>query len=207
MRTVPVRLAGAAVLVLLATAASAQQPASQAPAVDAAQGQAPQLAAEEGARQEPAHGSHDDATQRIEEEARESSARARLQTLGEGAEQIYVVDHTDSWSFHVENVTAAAIFKLWKGIGGPALASKELMDFPFTMSVHRMAAERVIDRILDGYNYTLHYEGGRLAQVHVLGSVPTRSYKTPRLVESRARWTDAEMTLLTGGESPPADQP
>jgi len=135
------------------------------------------------------------------EDTRDSTARSKVKALGEGSEQLYVVEHPGAWSMHAENVTAAAIFALWHGVGGPSVASKLVLDFPFTMSVHQMTGERVVARVLEDYNYTLHYEHGRLAEVHVVDAVPSRSYKTPRLVESRTQWTNAEMTLLTADES------
>ncbi len=141
------------------------------------------------------------------EEVRDSNARSKVQALGDGSEQIYAVKHSGSWSMHAENVQATVIFALWHGVGGPSVASKEVLDFPFTMSVHQMKAERVVARILENYNYTLHYDNGNLSEVRVIGAIPARPYKTPRLVESRTLWTNSEVTLLTAGEPVPADKP
>lgn len=196
------RVACAALLALsVATAATAQEEEPDVAGDDSAQAVEQDVAA-----QPDAAASAPDVPQSAEE-ARDWSARSKVKALGEGTEQLYAVEHPGSWSLHVENVPAAAIFALWHGVGGPTVASKQALDFPFTMSVHQTTVERVVARILDGYNYTLHYENGRLAEVRVVGAIPSRSYKTPRLVESRAQWTDSEVTLLTAGEPAPADKP
>lgn len=193
------RVACAVVFALsVATAAVAQQDAADVAGDDAAPG----IEHEVAAQPEPGAEALQSA-----EEARDSSARSKVKALGEGAEQLYAVEHAGWWSLHVENVPAAAIFALWHAVGGPSVASRQVLDFPFTMSVHRMTAQRIVARILDGYNYTLLYESGRLAEVHVVGAIPSRAYKTPRLVESRTQWTNTEIMLLTTGEPAPADKP
>ncbi len=200
MRRVRMRVACAAVLALsVAMAAAAQEEAPDLGGDDSAQPVEQDVAAQ------PDPGAPAADALQSAEEARDSNARSKVQALGAGAEQLYAVEHTGSWSLHVENVPAAAIFALWHGVGGPSVASKQVLDFPFTMSVHQMTAERVVARILDGYNYTLHYDNGRLAEVRVVGAIPSRSYKTPRLVESRTQWTNSEITLLTTGELAPSD--
>lgn len=193
-------LARVAVLALLvATQAAAQSPA---PEINGGTAVPPQAQDVEVQPDQAA----DAAVAPGADEAGDAGASAKIKALGEGTEQVYVVEHPASWSMHVENVPAATIFALWRAVGGPVVASKAVLDFPFTMSVHEMKAERVVARILQTYNYTLHYDSGRLAQVHVLGAIPERQFKTPRLVESRAQWTNQEMTLLSAHEQAPQPQ-
>ncbi|HYC53922.1 MAG TPA: hypothetical protein VEL28_03190 [Candidatus Binatia bacterium] len=126
----------------------------------------------------------------------QSGAASPIKVLGDGSVVLYLVDHSPLWSMHAEGVPADAIFRLWRGAGGPEVLSKQLIDHPFTMSVHRLSAERIVARILEGFNYTLQYRDGRLSSVHVISAHPTRMYKTPRLVEARSKWTETELHLL-----------
>jgi hypothetical protein len=126
-----------------------------------------------------------------------AAARASIQVLGEGDQTLYVVDHGGTWSMHADNLRADLIFQLWRTVGGPRAASRNVLDHAFTMSLHRVAPERIVERILEGFNYTLHYTpAGKLDAVHVLSAQASRMYKTPRLVEGRSRWSEAEMALL-----------
>lgn len=126
-----------------------------------------------------------------------AAARASIQVLGEGDQTLYVVDHGGTWSMHADNLRADLIFQLWRTVGGPRAASKNALDHAFTMSLHRVEPERIVERILEGFNYTLHYTAaGRLDAVHVLSAQASRMYKTPRLIEGRSRWSEAEMALL-----------
>jgi len=142
--------------------------------------------------------------------------RQYIQVHGQGDQTVYVVDHGDTWSMHAENALADNILAAWTASGGPRSISKTPLDHPFTLSVHRLAPERILERLLDGYGYTLHYDAtGRLTTVRVYSAEPTRMYKTPRLTQSRTRWSQTETALLEetvaaqaredGTELPPDD--
>lgn len=117
----------------------------------------------------------------------------RVQTLGDADAKLHLVRRGESWSMHAENLPADRLFALWHEAGGPEVISKILIDFPYTLSVHGLAAERIVARVLDGYGYTLHYDAaGRLERVRVYSPEANRMFKTPRLVESLGRWREAE---------------
>ncbi len=126
-------------------------------------------------------------------------------SFGEGSTTTWIVRHGDEWSMHAESVSASAIFEAWHQAGGPAMASKVSMDYPFTLSVHRMTTERLVARIVEGYGYTLHYDAaGRMELVRVYSQRPSFQYKTARLVESLATWKQVETAVPTAAA--PADQ-
>jgi hypothetical protein len=128
-----------------------------------------------------------------------------IQVMGEGDQRVFVVNHGDSWSMHVENVQAQALLEHWHEVGGPKVEAKSILDYPFTLSVHHLAAERIVERILDGYGFTLHYDGkGKLDGVRVYSAEGTRIYKTPRLTESLTSWKQAEVPQDTGAATPAA---
>ena len=115
-----------------------------------------------------------------------------IQTLGD-AITLSLVDHDGTWSMHVENVTSDELFHLWRTAGGPEVVVKMLVDRPVTVSVHRMTPERIVERLLIGYGYTLHYDAdGRLARVRVYSPTAQSNYKLARLTESLAKWREAE---------------
>ncbi len=131
--------------------------------------------------------------------AAEASASAgeetkpRIRDLGEGDQKVYVVDHKESWSMHVENVATDTIFRLWHEAGGPEVTTKVRVDRPFTISVHKLKAELILERLFEGYGYTLHYDDdGRLASVRVYSPRESFAYKTPRLTEALSRWKEVE---------------
>lgn len=134
-----------------------------------------------------------------------------VETLGGGDAKIHLVDHGDCWSMHAENVLAQDIFRLWHEAGGPAVEMKTPLDFPFTMSVHRMSTERIVDRILEGWGRTLHFDAkGRLELVRTYSPKPARLFKTPRLVESLGTWRQVETAKPTHPDGTPeqsADAP
>lgn len=132
---------------------------------------------------------------------------AEIQSLGNAGATLYLVDHDGAWSMHAENVSVDRLLELWAMAGGPQAASKAPLGRDFTLSVHRMSPERIVERMLDGYNYTLHYDGdGRLARVHIYDSRPGRIYKTPRLVERRSQWEAREDEFAaTQGPHPASD--
>jgi len=127
---------------------------------------------------------------------------APIRTLGPDDQRLYVVDHGDTWSMHAESVVASVLFQSWHEAGGPEVLSKAALDYPFTLSLHRVKTERIIERILEGWSYTLHYDGsGRLELIRVYSPEPSRNFKTPRLVESLAAWKQLEVP------PPPASPP
>jgi hypothetical protein len=125
-------------------------------------------------------------------------------TLGNGDQKVQLVDHGDCWSMHAENVMAMNIFAAWREVGGPEVIMKSPLDYPYTLSVHRVPTERLVARILEGYGHTLHYgPDGRLAQVRVYSPEPARLYKTPRLVESLGTWRQVETAKPTHPDGTP----
>lgn len=122
-----------------------------------------------------------------------SSGDVVVQSLGGGDAKIQLVDHGDTWSMHAENVMAQDIFRLWHEAGGPEVVMKTPLDYPFTLSVHRQDTERIVERILEGWGRTLHYDAkGRLVLVRSYSPKPARIFKTPRLVESLGTWRQEE---------------
>lgn len=120
-----------------------------------------------------------------------------IQTIGEGEQRLFVVNLNGTWSMHAENLPTNQLFDLWEEAGGPTMVTKTLVDRPYTISVHGLSPERIVDRLLVGYGYTLHYDGqGRLDLVRVYSPVPSQLFKTPRLVESLGKWREAETPAL-----------
>lgn len=158
-----------------------------------------------GAKQRPSAADPQDAT--VDGEAPPPPA-AVVQTLEDGDAKFYVVDHGATWSMHAENVTAESIFRAWHEVGGPEVNSKVKLDYPFTLSLHRVDIERIVERILDGYGHTLHFDAdGRLDSVRVYSPEPARSFKTPRLVESLATWREIETSVATLPAADPSVDP
>lgn len=123
----------------------------------------------------------------------EVPAGPSIETLGNGVSTIHVVDHGDSWSMHVESIPTDQLLGLWQQAGGPEMVAKTVVDRPYTLSVHRLSAERILERLFDGYDYTLHYDrAGRLVRVRVYSLDPAAAFKTPRLVESLRDWNEKE---------------
>ncbi|HXC52576.1 MAG TPA: hypothetical protein VN634_16965 [Candidatus Limnocylindrales bacterium] len=113
----------------------------------------------------------------------------QVQTLGPDDQRLYLVDHGGTWSMHAESVVAGSLLHSWHEAGGPLVTSKVILDYPFTLSVHRTSAERILEHILEGWSYTLHYDAkGRLEAVRVYSPEPQRMFKTPRLTESFSAW-------------------
>ncbi len=115
----------------------------------------------------------------------------------------HFVDHEGPWSLHAEALPTDYLFRLWREIGGPEVVSLLPIDRTYTISVHREPAERILGRLLDGYGYTLHYDGdGRLELVRVYSPAPNAgAFKTPRLVESLSAWRDVELAPATAAQS------
>ncbi len=119
-----------------------------------------------------------------------------VQTLGPDDQRLYLVDHGGTWSMHAESVVAGSLLHSWHEAGGPLVTSKVILDYPFTLSVHRTSGERILEHILEGWSYTLHYDAkGRLEAVRVYSPEPQRMFKTPRLTESFSAWR-----LIENGE-------
>ena len=126
-----------------------------------------------------------------------------IHTLGAEDQRVFVVDHGGTWSMHAESVVAGSLFVSWHEAGGPDVLAKVVLDYPYTLSLHRVTAERILERMLEGWSYTLHYDaGGHLERVRVYSAEPQRIFKTPRLTESLADWKKQET-----GEPAPAAAP
>ena len=124
-----------------------------------------------------------------------------VQTLGDGDQKLYVVNHDGTWSMHVESLITEELVRLWQEVGGPQVVAKTPLERPYTLSVHKLPAERIFERLLDGFDYTLHYDArGRLERVRVYSLDPSSAstFKTPRLVEGLGGWREVE----TAGASP-----
>jgi hypothetical protein len=116
-----------------------------------------------------------------------------IQTLGEADQKIFLVDHKGTWSMHFENVITSNVVLLWKQAGGPDVTMKVPVDRTNTMSVHRIAPELIVERLFEGYGFTLHYDdAGRLTSVRVYSPRESGAFKTPRLTESLSDWKKAE---------------
>ncbi|MFN2375819.1 MAG: hypothetical protein ABR538_04730 [Candidatus Binatia bacterium] len=135
--------------------------------------------------------------------AEDNAQASAVQALGEPGQKLYVVDHGAHWSMHAENLATDVLLRLWQQAGGPEVISKTLLDRAYTISVHRLGADRIMERLLDGYGYTLHYdENGRLVRVRVYSPVPGPVFKTPRLVESLTKWNDEATTSSSQASAP-----
>lgn len=147
-------------------------------------------AAPDAAVDAPAGAAEADAAATAEDEGPE------IQTIGEEGMRAHFVDHDGPWSLHAEALPTEYLFRLWHEIGGPEVVSRTPIDRVYTISVHREPTERILERMLDGYGYTLHYDGeGRLELVRVYSPAPNAGeFKTPRLVESLSAWRDVELT-------------
>lgn len=122
-----------------------------------------------------------------------AASGASVQVLGDADQKLHLVDHGGTWSMHAENIATPTLLNLWRRAGGPEVVSKAAVDRPFTLSVHRLEPERILERILEGYSYTLHYEpGGSLSQVRVYSPDPSLAFRVPRLVESLGTWREVE---------------
>lgn len=124
--------------------------------------------------------------------AAEGADRPAIQTIGEDL-KIHVVDHDGKWSMHAENVGTNEIVRLWHIAGGPEVTTKVLVDRPFTLSVHALSTEAILERLYEGYGFTMHYDdAGRLDTVRVYSMSGASAYKTPRLTETLSRWKEIE---------------
>jgi len=128
-------------------------------------------------------------------DGQEAHDQPAVQSVGEGQQKLYVVDHGGTWSMHVEAMLTDDLVGLWKEVGGPQFVAKTVLDRPYNISVHKMPPERIIETLLDGFDYTLHYDAhGRLERVRVYSLDPASAstFKTPRLVQSLGRWREVE---------------
>jgi hypothetical protein len=127
-----------------------------------------------------------------------------IQTLGEADQKIFLVDHKGTWSMHFENVITANVVLQWKQAGGPDVTMKTPVDRPFTMSVHKLEPEMIVERLFEGYGYTLHYDdAGRLTSVRVYSPRESLAFKTPRLTQSLSDWKKAETESQAAAAQPP----
>lgn len=124
-------------------------------------------------------------------------------TLGDNEQKLFVVKYDRSWSMHGESLDTSALFRLWQEAGGPKMVTKTIVDRPYTISVHSLSAEDIVERLLDGYGYTLHYDSkGRLELVRVYSPIAGHLFKTPRLVESLGTWRSLETPVLPTAAEP-----
>ena len=187
------------VLAIFAVTSRAQD--EQAPAAE-------QVAATEESESSPATEQIAAMDEPASAEAPHAPQPGEVQTFGPDDQRIYVVDHTGTWSMHAESVAAGVLLRGWHEAGGPLVTSKVILDYPFTLSLHRVTAERILERVLEGYSYTLHYDAkGRLEAVRVYSPEPQRNFKTPRLVESFAAWKLLETSAPAAAASSPGNPP
>jgi hypothetical protein len=159
----------------------------------------PRVAAAQDAPSAPSHATRGAS-------AEKTAPEPVVQTLGDGDQKVFVVDHHGTWSIHVENVLTEPIVRLWHEAGGPEVIAKVAIDRPYTLSVHGLSAERILERLLVGYDYTLHYDAsGRLERVRVYSPHPSLVFKTPRLVESLKQWRETEIPTAKPPEVPAAE--
>ena len=129
-----------------------------------------------------------------------------VHTLGDDDQKLFVVDHRGTWSMHAEMLVTDQLLRLWHDVGGPEVTAKSALDRPYTLSVHRLSPERILERLLDGYDYTLHYDGnGHLERVRVYSLDPGSMFKTPRVVESLGRWRELETAVPSSQASSPVE--
>ena len=126
-------------------------------------------------------------------DTQDAGAGPQVQVLGTTEQRVHLVDHNGTWSMHAQSVIASELLRAWHEAGGPDVQAKLVLDYPYTLSMHRVPAERILERVLEGWSYTLHYDvSGKLARVRVYSPEPQRMFKTPRLVESLAAWKQLE---------------
>jgi hypothetical protein len=124
-----------------------------------------------------------------------------IRTFGDpGGTSFRFVDHGKTVSIYAVRVPADFILDELKAVGGPTYRSMEPLTRPVTLTLHDVPIETMMRQMLDGYNYTLLYEDGRLSQVRVMHMIPGRSYKVFDPVETLSEWTRRETHL-------PADAP
>jgi hypothetical protein len=122
----------------------------------------------------------------------DAAGRPAIQSIGDDL-KIYVVDHGGKWSMHAENVATNEIVRLWHIAGGPEVTTKFPIDRPYTLSVHEVSTEVILERLFEGFGFTMHYDDtGRLDSVRVYGMRDSVSFKTPRLTETLTRWKEIE---------------
>lgn len=119
-------------------------------------------------------------------------------TLGSSDQKVHVVVRGGLWSMHAETVLVQNILKSWHEAGGPEVVMKNPVDHAYTLSVHRVTTERLVERLLEGYGYTLHYAAdGTLETVRVYSPEPGYPFKNPRVVESFGTWRQVETAQAT----------
>jgi hypothetical protein len=117
-----------------------------------------------------------------------------IRTFGErGGTSFSFVQRGDRISIYAERVAADFILDELRAVGGPTYASLEPLTRPVTLTLHGVSIETMLRRMLEGYNYSLHYENGRLAHVRVLHMMPGRGYKVTDAIETLSEWTRIEL--------------
>jgi hypothetical protein len=129
---------------------------------------------------------------------------SRILSLEHDGHSFYLVRHGERVSIFAEAVPVHSIFKAMEPLGGPAYEYSDELTRPVTLTMHDVTMERIIRKMLDGHSFTFRYSEGRLSLVSVLPMSETRMYKTPPAVESRSRWTEIELDLISSREPAPA---
>ena len=123
----------------------------------------------------------------------ESARRAGIKTLAVGSTRVHLVTHGELISLFAESAQAELILDHFKReVDGPSYTSREPLTRPVSMALHQVTLEKILRRMLEGYNYVLEYRDGRIAHVRVLRMIPGRPYKTPRVTETRSHWIEVE---------------
>lgn len=121
---------------------------------------------------------------------RRGETRDRVQTFGSGAETFYFVDHGKRVSIWVRQVPADKLLEELGPWGGPTFTSHEPFTRPVTFALNRVKIEEVFRRMLDGYNFAYYYERDRVSHIKIIGSIPGRVYKTPKVIMPKDDWED-----------------
>ena len=125
-----------------------------------------------------------------------AAAELEILSFGSGSSEINVVLDGDKLSLFANQVSADLVLRHLKAVGGPTYSSLEPLTRPINLSLHGVTWEAMLRRMLMGYNCSFHYKGSRVDHVRILHLTPTRPYKTPRLLQSRAEWTRQEQDSL-----------
>ena len=133
-----------------------------------------------------------------------AAGELKILSFGSGSSEINVVLDGDKLSLFANQVSADLVMRHLRAVGGPTYSSLEPLTRPINLSLHGVTWEAMLRRMLMGYNLSFHYKGSRVDHVRILHLTPTRPYKTPRLLQSRAEWTRQEQDSLQARTRPVA---
>ncbi len=132
------------------------------------------------------------------------ASAGEVKVLAAGGSPIYVKKHAGHlWSMYIDNVVATDVFSLLEEVDGPTYSTIPPLTRPVRMSVHRVPFEKVLARMLIGYNFVMTYEGERVSHVRILNSKPGFTYQMPRAVETRPEWYEKEKDAEQQGATAP----